>query len=151
MSMKAYEMAALIGTIDPQSIGTTEVFTDVVDMSKWDQVLFIFMIGVAGNTDDLVARVVTCDSGGTNAAAFKTATTLSGHATANDNDQIIISVSAEDLAGGSMNANRYVKGGFVGMSDGTLAACAVIGMLPKHGPANDNDLASVVEIEDDAD
>ena len=151
MSQKAYEMAAVIGTIDPQaSITSTEKFTDVIDMSKWDQVLFVFMLGDCGD-DDIVCRVVTCDSGGTNAAAFKTADTLSADASANDNDQVVISVSAEDLAGGSSNANRYVKGGIVAATNTIIAACLAIGLVPKHGPANDNDLASVVEIEDDAD
>jgi len=148
--MKAYEMAGLVGTIDPQAVGTSEVFTDFIDMSKQDQVLFTFMLGDCG-ADDIVIRVVTCDSSGNNAAAFKTATTLSAHALDNDNHQVLISVSADDLAGGATNADRYVKGGIVAGTNTVLAACAVHALLPKHGPANDGDLASVVEIEDDAD
>lgn len=152
MSKKAYEIAGVIGTIDPQSVTTTEVFTDVIDMDDWDQVLFVFSIGVAGDTDAIVARVVTCTSAGASAAAFKTASTRTAHATDNDNKQIVISVSAEDLAGGTAStADRYVKGGLVAASAGTLASCVVLGMVPKHGPANDSDLATVVEIEDDKD
>lgn len=152
MSQKGYEIGTLIGTIDPQSVTTTEVFTDVIDMTDFDEVTFYFMTGASG-ADDIVARVVTCDSGGTNAAAFKTASTLSGSATANDNVQIIVNVTAEDLAGGSTNADRYVKGGIVSASNATLAACAVIGYKPKHGPGHADvpDLTSVQEIEDDKD
>jgi len=152
MVQKGYEIGTLIGTIDPQSITTTEIFTDVIDMTDWDEVTFYFLFGESG-ADDIVARVVTCDSGGTNAAAFKTASTLSGSPTANDNTQIIINVSADDLAGGSTNADRYVKGGVVSASNATLAAVAVIGYEPKHGPGHADvpDLTTVQEIEDDTD
>jgi len=152
MSQKGYEIGTLIGTIDPQRITTAELFTDVIDMTNFDQVTFYFMLG---NVDfaDVIARVVTCDSAGNNAAAFKTATTLEGSASTNDNDQVIINVAAEDLAGGTAYANRYVKGGLVTASNEGLGACAVIGYLAKHAPGHADvpDLTSVREIEDDKD
>jgi len=153
MSQKGYEIGALIGTIDPQLVTTTEKFTDVVDMSKFDQVTFYFLLGDAKHSD-IVARVVTCDSGGNNVAAFKTASTLDGSASDNDNTQIIINVAAEDLAGGTAStADRYVKGGLVTASNDTYAACAAIGYIPKHAPghADAPDLTSIQEIEDDKD
>ena len=45
MSQKGYEIGALIGTIDPQVITTTEKFTDVIDMGDFDQVTAYCMIG----------------------------------------------------------------------------------------------------------
>lgn len=146
----AYERAAVIGTIDPQTVSDTEVFSDVIDMKKFHQVMGVFMLGnMAAET--IVARCVTCDSAGNNAAALKTASTLTAHATNNDNDQIIISVRGEDLPGTS-NADRYVKFGLVtGGSTGGPAAAVVLGMDPKHGPAEQHDLASVLEIEIDND
>jgi hypothetical protein len=152
MSQKGYEIGTLIGTIDPQSITTAEVFTDVVDMSDFDQATFYFLIGESGDCD-IVARVVTCDADGNNRAAFKTADTLDASPTANDNVQIIINVSAEDLAGGDINEDRYVRAGIVAESEEVLVACAVVGYMPKHAPGHADvpDLASVIEIEDDID
>jgi len=153
MSQKGYEIGTLIGTIDPQSITTTEVFTDVIDMTDFDQVTFYFLIGDSGD-DDIVARVVTCAVGGGDVVAFKTADTLAASPTANDNVQIIINVAAEDLAGGTAGtADRYVKGGIVSASNATLVAVAVIGYMAKHAPGHADvpDLTTVQEIEDDAD
>jgi len=153
MSQKGYEIGALIGTIDPQYVDSTEQFTDVIDMTDFDQVTFYFLIGNTTFGDDLVARVVTCNASGNSVTALKTASTLSGSASSNDNVQIIINVAAEDLAGAASPADRYIKGGFVTDSGNALVACAVIGYLPKHGPAHADvpDLTSVQEIEDDKD
>ena len=150
MVANAYEKAAVIGTIDPQTVSDTEVFSDVIDMNKFHQVMGVFCVGDMP-AEDIVARCVTCDSSGSNAAALKTATTLSGHATNNDNKQIVISVRGEDLPGTS-NADRYVKFGLVtGGSTGGPASCVVLGLDPKYGPGDTHDLATVVEIEIDND
>jgi len=153
MSQKGYEIGALIGTIDPAVITSTEVFTDVIDMGDFDQVTAYCMIGDSDGSA-IVCRAVTCDSAGNNVAAFKTADTLANSPTANDNCQIIINVAAEDLAGGTATtADRYVKFGMVTGSNDAYAACAVIGYLPKQGPGHADypDLTTVKEIEDDAD
>jgi len=152
MSQKGYEIGTLIGTIDPQNIDAVEVFTDTIDMTNFDQVTFYFLIGDAAD-DDIIARVVTCNSSGNSVAAFKTADTLGSSPSSNDNSQIIINVAAEDLAGGTSPADRYVKGGIVSASASLPVACAVIGYLAKHAPGHADvpDLTSVKEIEDDLD
>lgn len=153
MSQKGYEIGTLIGTIDPRIITSTEIFTDVIDMSKFDQVTAYCMIGDSDGSE-IVCRAVTCDSGGTNVAAFKTASTLAASPTAHDNVQVILNVAAEDLAGGTATtADRYVKFGMVTGSNDAYAACAVLGFLPKHAPGHADvpDLTTVQEIEDDAD
>ena len=148
MSARLYENMPLIATIDPATVSNTEVFTDVVDMSKYHRVKFTFLLGNMAS-ETITARVVTCDSAGNNAAAFKTATQLAASATANDNDQIIIEVDGDDLAEGASNADRYVKGGLVtGGASGGPACCVVHGE-PKQAPGTN--LASVVEIEIDKD
>lgn len=150
---KGYEIGTLIGTIDPQRLSTTQLYTDVVDMSDFDEVTFYFLIGNA-DFAEVTARVVTCNSAGNTVAAFKTATALDESLSANDNTQIIINISADDLAGGVSPADRYVKGGIVCTSNEVDAvACAVIGYRPKHGPGHADvpDLTSVKEIEDDLD
>lgn len=152
MSQKGYEIGALVGTIDPQVVTTTEKFTDVIDMSDFDQVTCYFLLGDSDGSE-VVCRAVTCDSSGTNVAAFKTADTLAASPTAHDNVQVIINVANEDLAGGSTNADRYVKFGIVTGSNDAYAAAAVLGFLPKHGPGHADvpDLTTVQEIEDDKD
>ncbi len=140
---------ALIGTIDPQTVSNTEVFTDVIDHGKFEQVAFVFALGNMAS-ETITARVVTCDSAGNNAAAYKTATQLSASATANDNDQIIIISRAEDLPQGT-NTDQYIKGGLVtGGATGGPSACMAFGRS-RMKPASDFDLASVLEIETDLD
>lgn len=152
MSQKGYEIGTLIGTIDPQRVTTTELFTDVIDMSDFDQVTFYFLVGNA-DFAEITARVVTCNAAGNSRTALKTATALDESLSSNDNVQIIVNVAAEDLAGGDSPDDRYVRGGIVTGSNECLGACAVIGYLPKHAPAHADvpDLTSVVEIEDDKD
>jgi len=150
---KGYEIGTLIGTIDPIRLSTTELFTDVIDMSDFDEVTFYFLIGNA-DFADIICRVVTCNAAGNTVAAFKTATTLDGSLSVNDNCQIIINISADNLAGGVSPADRYVKGGIVCSSnEADAVACAVIGYRAKHGPGHADvpDLTSVKEIEDDLD
>ena len=153
MSQKGYEIGTLIGTIDPIRLSTTELWTDVIDMTNFDQVTFYFLVGNA-DFAEITARVVTCNAAGNTVAAFKTATALDESLSANDNTQIIINIAAEDLAGGNCPDDRYVKGGIVcGSNEADAVACAVIGYMAKHAPGHADvpDLTSVQEIEDDLD
>ena len=137
----------LIGTIDPQTVTTSEVFSDVIDMSKFIDVVATFAGGNMAADGTMVCRAVTCDSAGDNAAAFKTASTV---AAGTDNSQVIIEVSNNDLAGGGTNADRYIKFGIVSAGSGGPVSCMVHGRA-KNGPSSDHDLATVVEIEIDKD
>jgi hypothetical protein len=140
---------AIIGTIDPQTVNNSEVFSDVIDMSKYDKVACLFLTGTMnGSTGTLVARAVTCDSAGNNAAALKTATQIA--AASASAKQVVIEVNPEDLAEGGTNADQYVKFGAVSGSTGGPVAAVVLGKA-KYGPSSDGDLASVVEIEIDKD
>lgn len=143
---------AVIGTIDPQTLADSEVFSDVIDMSKFEKVAAIFLTGnMNGSTGSLVARAVTCDSAGSNVAALKTASTIAAAGDASDNAQVVIEVDNEDLAGGTVTtADRYVKFGAVSGSTGGPVAAVVLGKT-FHGPSYGQDLASVAEIEIDKD
>lgn len=140
---KLSEEVALIATIDPQTVTTSEVFSDVVDMSKFHDVMAIFAGGNMAADGSMICRAVTCDSAGNNAAAFKTASTV---AAGTDYTQVIIEVSNEDLAGGATNADRYVKFGIVSAGSGGPVSCMVLGRA-KYGPSSNLDLATVAEIE----
>lgn len=145
------EKLAVVATIDPQTLADTEVFSDVIDMSKYHRVMAIFQTGAMNaSTGTLVARACTCDSAGANAAALKTATTVPVTEDVNDNAQVVIEVDEMDLAGGATNKDRYVKFGMVSGATGGPAACVVLGE-PKQGLAKDSDLSTVQEIETDLD
>ena len=145
---KLTEEIAVIGTIDPQTLADTEVWSDIIDMSKYWDVMAVALLGnMNDSTGTLVFRAVTCDSAGNNAAALKTASTL---AVVADNKQVVIEVSNEDLAGGGNNANRYIKFGMISGSTGGPAGAIVLGRS-KNGPASDDDLSTVAEIEIDKD
>lgn len=142
MNASIAELVGVIATIDPQTVANTEKFTDVVDMAKYPQALFAFALGdMAAETID--AKVYTCESDGSGAAALKSATQLSAHASNNDNKQILIAVRGTDLLD---SGKRYVKGGMVtGGATGGAAACVVLG-FSRADPVTDVDLASVAEI-----
>lgn len=139
------ERLPLIGTIDPQTITDTEIFSDVIDMGKYLRVRATFLGGNMDAGATLTCRAVTCDADGNNAAALKTATALTA---GTDNGQVEIEVTNEDLAGGGANADRYIKFGAVSAGSGGPVACAVYGE-PFELPATG--LASVAEIEIDKD
>jgi hypothetical protein len=136
------ENLPLIATIDNVALNA-EKFSDVVDMSKYHKVMAVFAWGVIAG--DMTCRAVTCDSGGTNVAALKTATKTTSNP---DNSQIIIEVSNEDLAGGAANADQYIKFGIVSDNGADVGNCLVFG-LPKNVPGTQ--LTSVIEVEVDVD
>lgn len=142
ISMFMGSALALVGTIDPQTVANVEKFSDVIDMSKFDQVLAVALTGdMAAETIDF--KCYTCDSGGSNATALKSATQLAAHATTNDNSQIVMAVKAGELAA---TDKRYVKFGLV-TGNTVGGACGVaIFALARLGITSGNDLSTVKEI-----
>lgn len=146
---KLSEEIAVIGTIDPQTVADSELFSDVIDMSKWLDVMGVAMAGdMNDSTGTIIFRAVTCDSAGSNVVALKTASTV---AVVADNKQVVIEVNDSDLAGGTATtADRYIKFGLLSGSTGGPMAVLVLGRA-KYGPSSDSDLSTVAEIEIDKD
>lgn len=142
-NVRATEKVALVATLDPVTVVNVEQFSDVVDMSKYHQIIGIAMTGnMAAETIDF--KVYTCDSNGSNATVLKAATQLAAHATNNDGVQIIIGVRPADLVATS---KQYVKFGLVtGNTTGGPAAVAVLAVDIRQGLAANTDLSSVVEL-----
>ena len=112
VNVGAGEKLALVGTIDPATVVNSEVFTDVVDMAKFHQVLATAFLGnMAAETIDF--KAYTCDSNGSNATTLKSCTQLAAHASNNDNTQLSIQVRAEEL--GPLS-KQYIKFGPLGRS-----------------------------------
>lgn len=139
------EGLAVAGYISPATTANTQRVTGAIDLSKWDALLFVFALGnMAAETID--AGVETCDSDGTSNAVDitgKQATQLGASASANDDKQIVIAVKSADLIA---NGKRYVRGTMVtGGATGGPAGCVVLG-VPRYGPGEAVDLASVVQV-----
>lgn len=132
------EELALVATIDSQTV-TTEVFSDVIDMSKYLEVIAFFNLGNMA-ADNVVIKAYRCDSGGSNAAAIKTKT-LTGNASANDDTQVKMLVRGEDLLP-QATYNRYVKFGLANSGgSGGPASMVAVATISRYTPASD--LASV--------
>ena len=147
---KLSEHLAVVGVADPIVLVDTEKYTDYIDMSLFEQVIFIFALGnVNAKTFDVTIYEAQ-DSSGTGEQALvtpgsvtKAITQLAADAAANDNDQCVINVRREEL-----NATyTHLRAGMLSQAaqDGPVAMIA-IGGNATYNPASDNDLASVVEI-----
>lgn len=138
-NVRASEKVAVIATLDPTTV-TTVQYTDVIDMSKWHQVLGLFLLGNMADGNDVVCAAYRCDSAGNNASAIKTKTLTAS--AANDNTQVAIGVRREDLLP-QTTYNRYIKFGITNTGGG-VAGIAALGVDPLYGPASDNNLSSCV-------
>jgi len=133
------ERAAVVGTIDPQTVANTELFTDVVDMSKFLAVAGVALLGNMAS-ETITFKAYTCDSDGSNSVALKTSA-LTASASANDNTQLVIGVRAEELLAAG---KRYCRFGLVtGGATGGPASVVVLADPPRIGPATLHDLATV--------
>lgn len=148
------EVAAVVATIDPDNYASGAQSSDYVDMHDFEAVMFILMVGDWPDTDhqiDFKLQEAT-SSGGAGAQDLSgfAATTLDSDSPASPNKQIIINIRREDLTVDS--SYRFVKavataGDVTSGDSGNLDyAVVAIGFGPRHGPASNFDLASVVEI-----
>lgn len=140
------ERAAVAGKIDPQVIGaSTSVNSDWVDMRKFEEAMAVAMLGATDRTLDALVQEAR-DSSGTGAQTLsgKTATQLTA---TDDNKVVVFNVKAEELTQ-TPNQYTHVRLVVTSGSGGTTTSVAgvVLGKLPKHGPASDNDLTAVAQI-----
>ena len=144
MQSQPSERVAVVGTVDPQTVANTEKLTDAVDMSKFEEAMFILLLGdMAAETIDFKLMESDASGGTYTDISGKAITQLAAHATNNDNEQYIINLKASELGAGK----RYVKGRVItGGATGGPACVVALGLAPRYGPASDDDLSSVGEI-----
>ena len=145
-SSRPSEQAAVVAVIDPDVYTTGSQTSDWVDMSKFDSIQAICLVGTlgAGSTVNFKLQEATSATGAGAADLIgKAITALT--ATGTDSDkQAIINLRADELTVSS--ADRYVAG-VLTIAGGTTDTAAIItGHAPRHGPASANDLSSVAEI-----
>lgn len=140
-STKSVYDLPVVGVINPSTVVNTEVFSTVIDMTKWGQVAAFCSLGnLAAETVDF--KAYTCASDGTSSVALKACTQLAAHATNNDNTQLVMHVRSTNLG-----ASRYIRFGLVtGGVTGGPASVLVLGADARHEPGTNLDLASVQQI-----
>ena len=133
----------LVGGINPNSLGPGETLTPVIDMLRFEKVVFILGTGIMNGTStiDFVVKG-SATSGGTYTAIPGTAITTIVKATG-DNVQAVVEVRGETVqAAGS----QFLKGSLTINNTSSLAGVIVLGLLPGYGPAWRLNPASVVQI-----
>lgn len=145
-NMLPSEVAAVSGVIDPDANAAGTLDSDYVDLGLFESALGIGLNGTLGSAADITFSLIQATSSagaGAKAISGKSATTL--EASPGDSDkQVVLNVRGSELD--IANAFRFVAIRMV-TATATSDTCAVIiGFFPKHGPASDNDLASVAEI-----
>ena len=137
------ERLAVVATIDPADQGTSAATSDYVDMSKFDKLLGVVLVGAITGTIDAKLVQATDSSGtGVKDVTGKAITTI-----ADDEDagQALINLRADelDIDGGFRYAALVLT-----PTGGTtnLASAVLLGGDAKNNPASDDDLASVAEI-----
>lgn len=141
------EVAAVLGTIDPDAYAASTIVSDYVSAADFERIMVVLMAGdiVSTGTIDAVIKQAT-DSSGTgakNLTSSKAITQLTQAGT-DSNKQVIINVLAEDLdlANDFTHVAVSVTLGTAGADFGAL----LLGFNPRYAPASDNDLSSVDEI-----
>ena len=133
----------LVGTVDPQSASAGDYATDVIDMSKFQKVLFYILVGAmtTNGTLDFVVKGDTASGGSFTTTVTGKAITQLTKAGSDDNKQVVVEVTAEDVAQQSF---RYIKGIVTTATAASLVAVAAVGVDARYAPADD--LSSVDEV-----
>lgn len=141
------EVAAVLGTIDPDAYAASTVVSDYCSMEKFEEIMVILLVGdmVATSTIDAVIKQAT-DSSGTSAKNLTTskAITQLTQAGSDSNKQVIINVRAEDLD--MANSFDHVAVSVTIGTAGSDFGAVILGLNPRYAPASDNDLTTVDEI-----
>lgn len=139
------EDLALISTLDPVSQSAATVTGDSIDMKIYRRVLFILMVGALGTN-----ATVDMDIKGDTASGGSYTTTITGKsitqltkAGSDDNKQVIVEVTAEEVAA---QGYRYIRPSVTVGTAACLIALVALGGNNRYVPASDYDLASVDEI-----
>ena len=131
--------------VDPDANAAGAITTAYVDMSKFRSAMAIILVGTLGTAATVDAKLVQAtDSGGTGSKDITGKAITQLVKASNDDDQAIINVRSEELdVTNSFDfvALTYTTG--TATSDGSAV---LLGLDAVHGPASDNNLASVQEI-----
>src|SRR4051812_9807073 len=117
-----YEELSIVGTIDPANNNNASFNTDIIDMSKWSEVMFLLVLGAVDNTLDFKVQESN-DGAGFTGAADLSGKAITQFAATDDNKQAIVCVKAEELT----PSRRYIRGRLT-VGAGTTNLCTVIAL-----------------------
>jgi hypothetical protein len=145
-SEKLSEGLAVIGVIDPDAYCAGQYLSDEIDMSKFNRIIAIGMVGTMQACSTVTFTLQSASSSGGSYADItgKAATALTA-AGCDDDKQVVLDLSAEELA--RLDADgRYVKLELDVGSAASDAGAIILGECARHKPASQDNLASVDEI-----
>ena len=140
-----HEQVAVVGRIDPDAYATGDQTSTVIDMMYWREILIVVQAGTLGSsaTLDCVVKGDTASNGSfATTITGKSITQLTQAGTDSDKD-VVISVSAEDVAAQGF---RYVRATMTVGVAGSDAGAIILGWRSRYAPVGDFDLTTVDEI-----
>ena len=131
----------VIAVRSPAAMANTQVFSDVVDMSKYRTVIAILLLGdMAAETIDFSLQTDSAQAFNVDVQTLVAATQLAANAANNDSKQIVLQAVVEKMKPG----HRFLRArGITGNTVGGLAAMILLGE-PRY--SNEANLASVLEV-----
>jgi len=137
----ASEQVAVVGAVDPDAYSAGTNTTAWISAANFFTFLALILVGDSGGVVDAKIEQATDAAGtGVKDVAGKAITQLAG---TSDNVQAAINLRPEDLDV-SNNFSHFRLSITTGSTSD--AGGLVLGSHPRHGPASDNDAATVVEI-----
>lgn len=141
----AADQVAVIAAIDPDAAGTGDQTSDWAFAGDFHTLMAVIQTGTMGTSATIDAKLQQAtDSSGTGAKDISGAAISQLVKASNDDDQAIISlqVDALDLDNGFDHVAIVLS---VGTATSDCSA-VLLGCSPRVGPADENDLDSVVEV-----
>jgi len=134
---------AVVGMVDPDANTAATYLTAAIDMTDWEQLAVITMVGTLGAAATVVTTVTaSATSGGSYATVTGKTTSHALNSPESGSDtQKIINVRSSEVT----SNKRFVKVSCVVGTATTDCAVIVLGK-GRHRPAYDNDASSVSEI-----
>lgn len=138
------EQVALLGVISPGALAAQAHASGYVSVKNFERILIIIQLGTLGalGTVDATLQQAKTSVGGDTKALAKTVTQLVK--ASNDDDQIMINVSAEDFDVSNGFDWLQVTVTIGGAASGLSAV--ILGIGTRYGPARLHNAASVVQI-----
>ena len=137
------EAAAVAAVIDPDILTTTAFLSGAVDMSKFDRIMAVVMVGTLGASATVDAKLQSATtSGGSYADISNKAITQLTQGGTDSDKQVVINLRSDEMPVG----DRFVKLWMDVNTQSCDGAGIVIGFQPVHAPASDNDASTVDEI-----
>lgn len=147
----ASERYAVLGVVDPDAYAPGVHTTDYCDAGLFERLIAVLAVGTLSTGATINAKVVQAtDSSGTSKKDISGKAVTALTAAGSDSDkQAIVNVKSDELD--VANKFKYVALEITSTDSSSPAGTndysgLVIGALPRQGPADDNDLASVDEI-----